>query len=194
LEIKAMKQAKLFGDDYKAEPKVLTKLDLANAEALALKIQGAIIPLCDKIQIVGSIRRKKALIGDIDFVIMAIDANWSKIIQALNKPQVICSGPIVAKVNYPYEDKVFQADFYRAYDNNFGIQQLIRTGSAEHNMWLASCALSKGFRLKYSEGLLEDERVVAGETEESVFSTLGLPCPKPEEREIVNGKPVWLKS
>lgn len=142
----------------------------------------------------GSIRRKKAIVGDIDFVVMAIDANWNKISQALNKPQLICSGPIVLKVNYPYEDKVFQADFYRAYDNNFGIQQLIRTGSADHNMWLASYALSKGFRLKYSEGLLEDGRVVAGETEKSVFSTLGLPCPTPEEREITNGKPVWLKS
>jgi DNA polymerase (family X) len=189
-----MKQAKLFGDDYKPEPKVLAKLDLVNAEALALRIQGAITPLCDKIQIVGSIRRKKSTVGDIDFVTMATDANWNKIILALNKPQVICSGPIVIKINYPYEDKVFQADFYRAYDNNFGIQQLVRTGSAEHNCFLASYALEKGYKLKYSEGLLKEGQVVAGKTEESVFSALGLPCPKPEEREVANGKPVWLKT
>jgi DNA polymerase/3'-5' exonuclease PolX len=189
-----MKQAKLFGDDYKPEPKVLKKLDLVNAEALALRIQGAIASLCDKIQIVGSIRRKKTMVGDIDFVITATDANCSKIIQVLNKPQAICSGPIVIKLNYPYDGKVFQVDFYRAYDNNFGIQQLIRTGSADHNMWLASYALSKGFRLKYSEGLLKDGRVIVGITEEDVFSALGLPCPKPGEREIVDGKPVWLKT
>jgi len=189
-----MKQTKLFGDDYQAEPQILTKLDLVNAEALALRIQGAIAPLCDKIQIVGSIRRKKATVGDIDFVVMATDANWSKTIQALNKPQIICSGPILIKINYPCEEKVFQADFYRAYDNNFGVQQLIRTGSVDHNIWLASYALSKGYRLKYSEGLLKDGRIVAGETEESVFSTLGLSCPIPEERETANGKPVWLKS
>jgi DNA polymerase (family X) len=188
------KQAKLFGDNYKPEPKVLKTLDLVNAEALALRIQGAITHLCDKIQIVGSIRRKKVMVGDIDFVIMATDVNWSKIIQALTKPQVICSGPIVIKLNYHYEGKVFQVDFYRAYDNNFGIQQLIRTGSADHNMWLASYALSKGFRLKYSEGLLKDGQVIAGTTEGGIFSALGLPCLKPEEREITDGKPVWLKT
>ena len=100
----------------------------------------------------------------------------------------------MTKLNYPYEGKVFQVDFYRAHDNNFGIQQLIRTGSAEHNMWLASYALSKGFKLKYSEGLLKDEQVISGKTEEGVFSALGLHCPKPEERETTDGKPVWLKT
>ena len=186
-----MKQAKLFGYDYKPEPKVLTKLDLANAETLALKIQDAIAPLCEKIQIVGSIRRKKAIVGDIDFVVITTDTNWNKIIQTLNKLQAICSGPIVIKINYPYQDKMFQADFYRAYDNNSGIQQLIRTGSAEHNTWLASYALSKGFRLKYSEGLLKDKVVVAGKTEESVFSALNLPYPEPQFREVIDGKPAW---
>ena len=71
---------------------------------------------------------------------------------------------------------------------------LIRTGSADHNMFLASYAISKGFRLKYSEGLLKDEKVIAGDTEDSVFEALGLYCPKPEEREIVNGKPIWQKN
>jgi hypothetical protein len=36
---------------------------------------------------------------------------------------------------------------FTAYENNFGIQQLIRTGSAEHNTWLASFSLSKEMRL-----------------------------------------------
>ena len=88
---------------------------------------------------------------------------------------------------------LFQIDFYRATEQTFGTQELIRTGSAGHNVWLASYALSKGFRLKYSEGLLKDKVVVAGETEESIFKALGLPCPKPEEREVLDGKPVWLK-
>ena len=88
---------------------------------------------------------------------------------------------------------LFQIDFYRATEQAFGTQELIRTGSAGHNVWLASYALSKGFRLKYSEGLLKDKVVVAGETEESIFKALGLLCPKPEEREVLDGKPVWLK-
>jgi DNA polymerase/3'-5' exonuclease PolX len=48
-------------------------------------------------------------------------------------------------------------------------------------------------RLKYSEGLLKGDAVVAGETEEGVFEALGLPCPEPQEREVVDGKPLWLQ-
>ena len=50
-------------------------------------------------------------------------------------------------------------------------------------MFLASLAISKGFKLKYSEGLVKDEKVIAGYTEDSVFEALGLLCPKPAERE-----------
>ena len=97
-------------------------------------------------------------------------------------------------MNYPCEDTLFQIDFYRATEQTFGIQELIRTGSADHNMWLAGNAITKGFRLKYSEGLVKDEVAVAGETEESVFTALDLPCPEPQLREIIDGKPVWLKA
>lgn len=189
-----MKQTKLFGNEYTPEPQVLSKLDIVNAEALALRVQGAISPLCDRFQLVGSIRRKRPSVGDIDFVIIATDANWSKLVQSLKISKAICEGPSVIKFNFPCENKVFQVDLYRATEQTFGIQMLIRTGSADHNMFLASLAISKGFRLKYSEGLLKDEKVVAGDTEDSVFEALGLLCPKPEEREIVNGKPIWQKS
>lgn len=76
--------------------------------------------------------------------------------------------------------------------NTFGIHKLIRTGSAEHNQWLATYAITKGMRVKYSEGLIKDGKVVAGETEEGVFDALGLSCPEPEKREVADGKPVWV--
>jgi DNA polymerase (family 10) len=100
----------------------------------------------------------------------------------------------VIKILHPCENILFQVDFYRATAQTFGIHEIIRTGSADHNMWLAGCAISKGFRLKYSEGLMKDEVAVAGETEESVFSALGLQCPEPKLREISDGKPFWLKA
>ncbi len=42
-------------------------------------------------------------------------------------------------------------------------------------MWLAGHAISKGMRLKYSEGLIKDGKPVAGENEKGVFTALGLP-------------------
>ena len=185
-----MKQVKLFGSDE--EPKVLTSLEHAKAEAVALQVQATITPLCDRLEIVGSIRRKKPQVGDCDFVILATDGNWAKIVQTLRRSKIICSGPSLTKVNFPVEGGLFQVDFYRATPQTFGIQLLVRTGSAEHNMWLAGYAISKGMRIKYSEGLIKDSVVIAGETEKGVFEALGLPYPLPSEREIIDGKPVWM--
>jgi len=58
-------------------------------------------------------------------------------------------------------------------------------------MWLASYAISKGMRLKYSQGLLKHGNVAAGETEEDVFEALCLSCPKPRKQKVVDEKPVW---
>ncbi len=186
-----MKQAKLFGEP---EPTVLTKLELAQATILAKQIENIIGPLCSKIELVGSIRRQKPTVGDIDFVAVAADNDWVKIAHALKKSTLICSGKSVVKLICPFDNSLFQVDFYRATEETFGIQELIRTGSADHNMWLAGYAQSKGFRLKYSEGLMKDEDAVAGETEESVFTALGLQFPQPQFREVVDGKPVWLRN
>jgi len=185
-----MKQAKLF-ESYE-EPLVYSSLEYSKSEAIALKVEAAISPLCERIEIVGSIRRKKKTIGDCDFVISATDDNWAKIVQKLGKAKVICSGQSLIKVNYSIDRGFFQLDFYRATPTTFGIQELIRTGSADHNIWLAGFAISKGFRLKHSTGLMKDGVAVAGETEESVFSMLELPCPEPTKREVLEGKPVWL--
>ncbi|MGD0449998.1 MAG: hypothetical protein ABSA79_02940 [Candidatus Bathyarchaeia archaeon] len=186
-----MKQVKLFGEE---EPNVSPRLELANAQILAKQVETTIKPLCNRLEVVGSIRRQKSIVGDVDFVVVATDSCWGKIVQSLKKARVICSGKSLIKMNYPCEDTLFQVDFYRATEQTFGIQELIRTGSADHNMWLAGNAISKGFRLKYSEGLMKDEVAVAGETEESVFTALDLPCPEPQLREIIDGKPVWLRT
>ncbi len=186
-----VKQAKLFGGE---EPVALTKLELAKAKILANHVEHIIKPLFSKTAVVGSIRRQKQTVGDVDFVTVGNDYNWTQIVQLLKKEKagIICAGKNVIKLNCPFEGCLFQVDFYRATEQTFGIQELIRTGSADHNMWLAGYAMSRGFRLKYSEGLIKEGVAVAGETEVSVFSALGLQCPEPKLREVVDGKPVWL--
>ena len=76
----------------------------------------------------------------------------------------------------------------------FGIHLLVRTGSVDHNKWLAGHAISKGMRIKYSEGLIKDNNIVAGEDEKQVFEALDLTYPLPSQREIVDSKPVWMPS
>ena len=107
-----MKQAKLFGGD---EPKVLASLELEKAQTLVEQVKVIINPLCDRLQVVGSVRRKKASVGDLDFVVMATDNNWAKISQALKRVSLICAGKSVIKLNFPSENWLFSMRFLQSY-------------------------------------------------------------------------------
>ena len=178
------KQSTLFPED-----KIVTleELELGEAKKIVEEVEFQVVRYCKKIVVVGSIRRNKPTVRDADFVIVTNDLDWYNLGQELRrmKTKTINAGNQIIKTLYLYGDKYFQLDFYRATQNTFGIHKLIRTGSAEHNMWLAQLAISKGMRIKYSQGLLKDGQVVAGKTEESVFEALDLPYTEPEEREIV---------
>jgi DNA polymerase/3'-5' exonuclease PolX len=186
------KQSTLFPQDV---VKIVEELDLREAEITASQIKVAVEPLCELIEVAGSIRRQKSKVHDIDFVVVAKNnVEWQKINEKLRqlKAKPNCSGDSVIKAFVPCQDGFFQVDFYRAKPSTFGIHLLVRTGSADHNMWLAGCAFSKDMRLKYSEGLIKEGVAVAGEIERGVFDALDLPCPLPSEREIVDSKPVWM--
>jgi DNA polymerase/3'-5' exonuclease PolX len=186
------KQSTLFPQDA---VKIVAELDLEEAEKAATVVKASVESLCAQIEIAGSIRRRKPKIHDIDFVVVAkSDADWKKINEKLKqlKARPNCAGDSVIKAFVPCPDGLFQVDFYRAQPSTFGIHLLVRTGSADHNMWLAGCAISKGMRIKYSEGLIKDGVAVAGETEKGVFEALSLSYPLPTQREIVEGKPVWM--
>jgi len=188
------KQSTLFPE---SEVTVIPELDLKEAEKIAAQVKAAVEPLCERLEVAGSIRRQKSKVHDIDFVaVTKNDPEWQKINEKLKKLKAKpnCSGNSVIKAFLPCPNGLFQVDFYRAKPSTFGILLFVRTGSAEHNVWLAGCAISKGMRIKYSEGLIKDTSVIAGETEKGVFEALGLPCPLPSEREIVDGKPVWMAS
>jgi DNA polymerase/3'-5' exonuclease PolX len=186
------KQLTLF---LKNEAPTLPELDFKKAETLANKIKAIMSIHCDKIEIAGSIRRQSAKVHDIDFVVVSnSDSQWRLIGEELKrlKAKPGCQGNAVIKAYVPCENAFFQVDFYRAQPSTFGIHLLVRTGSADHNMWLAGQAFSKGMRLKYSQGLLKDDVPVVGADEAGVFAALGLPCPAPCDREIVYGNPKWM--
>jgi DNA polymerase (family 10) len=177
--------------------KIIDELDLKEAEKIVSLVKTTVEAQCDMIEVAGSIRRQKSKVHDIDFVVVAkSDVAWQKINEKLKqlKAKPNCSGNSVIKAFLPCQDGLFQVDFYRAKPSTFGIHLLVRTGSADHNMWLAGYAFSKDMRLKYSEGLLKDSKAIAGETEQGVFDALGLPHPMPSTRETVDDKPVWMLS
>ena len=190
--------------DGKKDYKVVTGLNISEACDLAYKILPDLQALIyeyegspENIELVGSIRRKKQIVNDVDFV-CSIDKDkcWNELRKLITDVHgaIILRGANeqIASVLEIRDDIYIQVDFFRARSFNFGINKLIRTGSKEHNVWLATKAIKKGYRLSYSKGLMKDGVVIAGKTEESVFTTLGLSVAKPEDRELVNGIPLWL--
>jgi len=192
------KQSRLFGEEE--EIKKVEKLNLAQAEGIAGLVVSLTGAWCKKIEVVGSIRRKRPEIHDIDLVVQTYedehDEHWKGLKDSMITMagvKVILNGDEIFRTLLPLEGGEWvQVDFYRAKPETYGIHKLVRTGSAEHNIWLAKYAIKKGMRLQYSIGLVSaDKDITVGETEEAVFEKLKLPFIKPELREVVNGKPIW---
>jgi DNA polymerase (family 10) len=173
---------------------VLQDLDRAELEPLAEKILRVIEPWCIRVMVAGSFRRGKQIINDLDIVVQPQPSIgcWPAILRSIRDEFdgiTEKQGDKLATLYLPFESKQgkghVQVDFYRADPTTWGILLLVRTGSKEHNVKLCNLAMAKGLRLQYSVGLTDGSgRVVAGRTEEEVFSALGLPFIEPKDREV----------
>ena len=155
-------------------------MDLQQAQIIADDITKKLSPYCTKIEVAGSIRRKKLVVRDIDIVLIPSDAwNLKRVISELGL--VNAQGDKVWRLDY----EGVQVDLYFATEKTWATLLLIRTGSKENNIRLASHAKKMGWRLSArGDGLFNKDGVrVAGDTEESIYAALGLPYQRPEERD-----------
>ena len=153
-------------------------MKLEDAEALAAVFLERITPYCRKAVIAGSIRRRKPLVNDVDIVLIPSDP-WG--LQAeLKKFTTKAKGEKLARVQY----RGTQFDLYIATEDTFEMLLLIRTGSAENNIRLASLAKKQGWRLAASgDGLFDENgKRLAGDSERSIYEALGLRYQEPWER------------
>jgi DNA polymerase (family 10) len=155
-------------------------MELERAQKIAGEVVKRLAPYCKKIEIAGSIRRKKPLVNDIDFVLIPSDL-WNLTHEIMGLGPVRMSGMKIQRVNY----NGTQIDIYFATPETWATLLLIRTGSAENNIRLCSIAKRKGWHLAASgEGLFDENgQRIAGESEESIYRALGLPYQTPWERE-----------
>jgi len=165
---------------------------LRREEALeqARRIMFSISNLCSRVQIVGSIRRGKPEVHDIDLVVIPKEQppfyafTWDAIATRLQKEldmQLIRKGRQLMTLGF--RDKDLPVDIYRATPENWGVLVLIRTGSKEHNVKLCKQAQALGLKLSASQGVLKNGKVIASESEEEIFEALGLDYVPPEKRE-----------
>jgi len=131
---------------------------------------------------VGSLRRRKPTIGDID--ILATTAKPTQVMSAFVKlspvAEVLLQGDTKSSVIL---DNGLQVDLRVLSEERFGTLMQYFTGSKEHNVQLRVLALDQGLSLSEYGYKKEDGTEMTCPTEEEVYETIGLPWIPPEMRE-----------
>lgn len=154
-------------------------MDLERAKAIADEVVKRLSPYCTKIEVAGSIRRRKPSVQDIDIVLIPSDLwSLSAEVKGLGRAQI--SGNKLKRINH----NGVQVDLYFATAETWATLLLIRTGSKENNIRLATLAKKRGWHLAASgDGLFNEHgQRVAGDSEESIYKALGVPWQEPWER------------
>ena len=190
---KSHKIASLFGFGKKTEKNILEGIVflkkskgrfllgdiLPKAEEVYEKLKN--LKEVERVEIAGSLRRKKETIGDVDF--LAISQNPKPIMDFFVKlPGVIkvwAKGTTKASIRLK---DGFDMDIRVVPKKSFCAALQYFTGSKEHNIETRKIAMDKG--LKLSEyGLFRGPRMVASQTEEDIYKALNMDWMPPELRE-----------
>ena len=130
----------------------------------------------------GSLRRRRATIGDIDLLVGA--AKPAQVIQSFvelpNVARVLGQGPVKCSVEF---HNGMRAQVWVHPPERFGTALQYATGSKEHNVRLREMALDKKLSLSDQAFLREDGSEILCATEAEVYKLLGMPWIPPEIRE-----------
>jgi len=190
---KAGKIAPLFGFGEKTEKNILEGIEFLK-RSKGRFLLGDILPKVkevekklkslkevEKIDVAGSVRRRKETIGDVDFLV--ISKNPGKVMDFfVSLPGIIkIWGKGTTKASVRLKEG-FDMDIRVLPKRSYGSALQYFTGSKEHNIALRKIAIDKG--LKLSEyGLFRGPKMIAGETEEGIYEKLGMEWMPPEMRE-----------
>jgi DNA polymerase (family 10) len=197
------KIAPLFGFGTKTEKNILEGIEflkrnkgrfllgeiLPKAKEIYEKIKN--LKEVERIDMAGSIRRRKETIGDVDFLVAVRDSKGSAYAKAsagkimdffVSLPGVVkVWGKGMTKTSVRLKEG-FDMDIRVLPARQYGAALQYFTGSKEHNIALRKIAIDKGYKLS-EYGLFRGPRMVAGKTEEEIYHKLGMAWMPPEIRE-----------
>jgi DNA polymerase (family X) len=185
------------GFSVKKEEMILKKIEFFKKGG-GRRLIGELYPLVKKIEerlskfhgvrkavAVGSFRRMKDTVGDLDFVVsVRLENDRDSIFDNFtNMPEVKQvtgrgSSKSFVKLNIGVD-----ADLLVVPEESFGAALQYFTGSKEHGVAMRKLAISKGLRLNEWGVFNKTGKRIAGSTEEDVYNTLGLEWIPPEMRE-----------
>jgi DNA polymerase (family 10) len=158
-------------------------LDLALSAAERMVDELGSSPLVEAAAYCGSLRRMKETIGDLD--LLAATRKPAEVMELFGKlpgvTGVAAQGPTKTSVS---TKEGLQVDLRVVAPDELGAALQYFTGSQEHNVRVREIAVKQGYKLsEYGLFRVQDDRKVAGETEDEIYHALGMQTPPPTMRE-----------
>lgn len=168
-------------------------------------------PYVDRAEVAGSIRRQRPACNDVDIVCIPkikeeqdlfgeVVSHKNLLHEFLRQHVAKTNTFFLAGGDTPGKQVILQLprcqlDLWFATPEAFATRLMCRTGSRDHNIWLASRAKARGWKWNPYEGLIaggewSGDQYVGGqiiaryETEDAIFRALNLPFIAPEHREL----------
>lgn len=149
------------------------------AEALITELKKS--PGVTAVVAAGSYRRAKETIGDLDILVTARDGSpvMDRFVSYQEVADILAHGETKASVRLA---SGLQVDLRVVPEESYGAALQYFTGSKDHNVVLRQLAQQQGLKIN-EYGVFRGDVRVAGDTEESVYASVGLPWIPPELRE-----------
>jgi DNA polymerase (family 10) len=131
----------------------------------------------------GSLRRMAETIGDVDLLVASDVPSpiMAAFVEAEDVAQVLARGDAKSSI---LTRAGLQVDLRVVPLEAWGAAMIYFTGSKAHNVRIREMAVRKGLKLnEYGLFRVEDDELIAAETEEAVYGRLGLPFIEPTLRE-----------
>ncbi|MGE5147947.1 MAG: DNA polymerase/3'-5' exonuclease PolX [Candidatus Eiseniibacteriota bacterium] len=159
------------------------RMRLADAagQAKALVAYLGKTPGAKRVIVAGSYRRAKETVGDLDILVTAKrgEAVMDRFVKYDAVREVLAKGPTRATVILR---SGLQVDVRVVDEASYGSALHYFTGSKAHNIAVRTMGVKRGLKIN-EYGVFRGKRRIAGETEESVYKSVGLPYIEPELRE-----------
>lgn len=138
------------------------------------------VPGVKQVAIAGSLRRKKADIGDVDLI--ATTADPKTVMEAFVAMPEVETALEVGKTRSSVRLRSgIDCDLRVVPDEVFGSTLQYFTGDRRHNILLRERAIKQGYKLN-EYGLFKKSKLVPVPTEDDIYRILGLKMPPPEKR------------
>ena len=149
-------------------------MKLEFATRCATRLIDRFSPFTERLEVVGSIRRRRPEVGDFDLVAVPKVSTGRDLFGAPPDPRNLLADEVrrvCASEGWrlirdgvefsSFEAKGIQVDLWYATPESFASISLSRTGSKEHNVWLAMRAIDRGSKWVPHHGLYAGNRLLA---------------------------------